>query len=83
MTDISHLAVSGTEFQVRVTPRAGRNAVVADDRSLRVYVTAVPEGGKANAAVVKLLSKAIGVPKSRLRLVRGETSRDKVFRVEH
>ena len=82
MTDISHLAVSGTEFQVRVTPRAGRNAVVADDRSLRVYVTALPEEGKANAAVVKLLSKAIGVPKSRLRLVRGETSRDKVFRVE-
>ena len=82
MTDISHLAVSGTEFQVRVTPRAGRNAIVADDRSLRVYVTAAPEGGKANTAVVKLLSKAIGVPKSRLRLVRGEASRDKVFRVE-
>mgnify|MGYP000583773230 CR=1 FL=1 len=44
-------------------------------------MTTVPEGGKATAAVVKLLAKALGVPKSRLELVRGETSLDKVFRV--
>ena len=42
----------------------------------------VPEGGKANAAVQKLLAKALGIAKSRLVLVRGATARDKVFRVE-
>ena len=79
--DLSHLAAPGTEIAVRVTPRASRNAVVAGDGAIRVYVTTVPEGGKANAAVVKLLAKAVGVPKSRLDLVRGGAARDKVFRV--
>ena len=78
----SDLAVPGALLTCRVTPKASRNAVERDGEVLRVYVTTVPEGGKANVAVVKLLSKALGVPKSALVLVRGETSRDKVFRVE-
>lgn len=82
MTDLSHLAQPGAEIAVRVTPRASRNAVVMDGEMLRVTVTVVPEDGKANAAVIKLLAKALGVSKSRLVLIRGATSRDKVFRVE-
>lgn len=81
MDELHHLAVAGTEIAVRVTPRAGRNAVEAGDGLLRVRVTAVAEGGKANEAVTKLLAKALGLPKSRLALVRGATARDKVFRV--
>jgi uncharacterized protein YggU (UPF0235/DUF167 family) len=81
MTDLSHLALPGAEIAVRVTPRAARNAVVAEADGLRVYVTTVPEDGRANAAVVKLLAKAMGVAKTRLVLVRGQTSRNKVFRL--
>lgn len=79
--DLSDLAQPGTLLTCRVTPKASRNAIERDGDTLRVYVTTVPEGGKANAAVIKLLSKALRVPKSRLDLVRGETARDKVFRV--
>ena len=79
--DLSDLAVPGATLAVRVTPRAARNAVIRDGDSLRVTVTTVPEGGKANAAVIKLLAKALGLPKSRLELVRGETARDKLFRI--
>jgi uncharacterized protein YggU (UPF0235/DUF167 family) len=80
--DLSHLAAVGTRFSVRVTPKASRNRVVMEDDGLiRVYVTAVPEAGKATAAVVKLLAKAIGVAKSDLVLVRGATDRVKVFQV--
>ncbi|WP_132860334.1 DUF167 domain-containing protein [Shimia isoporae] len=75
------MAVAGTLIAVRVTPKASRNALVTQDGKLRVYVTTVPEGGKANAEVQKLVAKALGVSKSRLELVRGTTSRDKVFRV--
>lgn len=81
MCDLSHLATPGTEIAVRVTPKAARSRVLAEDGQIRIYVTTVPEGGKANAAVVKLLAKAVGVPKSRLALVRGQTARDKLFRV--
>ncbi len=81
MTDLSHLARPGAEIAVRVTPKASRNAVVAEGDTIRVYVTTVPEDGKANQAVTKLLAKKLGIAKSRLELIRGATSRDKLFRV--
>ena len=79
--DLRELAQPGAEIAVRVTPKASRNRITVEDGTIRVYVTVVPEGGKANAAVVKLLAKALGVPKSRLELLRGAAARDKVFRV--
>ena len=79
--DLSHFAVDGTEFTVRVTPRASKNRIDAEGDKIRVYVTTVPENGKANTAVRKLLAKAIGLAPSRLVLVSGDTSRDKQFRI--
>ncbi|AML50039.1 MULTISPECIES: DUF167 domain-containing protein [Falsihalocynthiibacter] len=79
--DLKHLAIRGAEIAIVATPKASRNRIVETQTGLRVYVTVVAEGGKANAAIVKLLSKAMGVPKTRLVLLRGETSRNKVFRV--
>ena len=80
--DLSHLAVPGSQITIRATPKAARNRIVEDGSTLRIYVTVVPEGGKANAAITRLLAKALGVPRSRLTLLRGESARDKVFRVD-
>lgn len=82
MTDLSHLAETGTTIALRVTPRARRNAVTLEGDVIRVHVTAPPEDGKANAAVVQLLAKALGVAKTRLTLTRGASSRDKRFRLD-
>jgi uncharacterized protein YggU (UPF0235/DUF167 family) len=79
--DLSHLALEGAEIAVRVTPKASRDRIVVEEGQIRIYVTTVPEDSKANAAVQKLLAKALGLPKTRLTLIRGQTSRDKVFRV--
>ena len=79
--DLSHLGADGAEIAVRVTPKASRDRIGLEEGQIRVYVTTVPEDGKANTSVQKLLAKALGVPKSRLTLIRGQTSRDKVFRV--
>ncbi len=81
---LAHLAQPGAEIALRVTPpKASRNLVEETPEGLRVLVTTVPEGGKANQAVIKLLAQALGVAKSRLVLVRGgAASRDKVVRVE-
>jgi uncharacterized protein YggU (UPF0235/DUF167 family) len=73
-----------THLQVRVTPKAKRNLVKPEHNEsgeilYRVYVTTVPEDGKANAAVLKLLAKSMGISVSSLRIVRGETSRDKLI----
>ena len=77
----------GLRLSVRVTPRASRNALsgTASDADggifLKVMVTAAPEGGKANAAVAKLLSKAWKVPKSSIEVVSGATDRRKVLAI--
>ena len=49
---------------------------------MHLRVTAPPQGGRANAAVVALLAKTLGVAKSRLQIVRGHGSRDKLVMVE-
>jgi len=79
---LAHLAIPGAEISLRVTPRASRNAIAVSPDGLRVSVTAPPEDGKANRAVVKLLAAALGVAKSRLTLLRGASARDKTFRLD-
>jgi uncharacterized protein (TIGR00251 family) len=81
------LSPNGLSLFVRVTPNAGRDAIlgieIRDDNTavLRLRVSAVPDKGKANAAVVALLARALGVPKSALNVVSGETSRLKTIAV--
>jgi len=71
------------DLRVRVTPRAKRNEIAGfRDGVLQIRVAAPPIEGKANASVLKLLAKRLGVPRSSLIVVRGEGSRDKVIRIE-
>ncbi|WP_112308799.1 DUF167 domain-containing protein [Pseudogemmobacter bohemicus] len=83
LPDLSAWAVPGAEIPVRVTPNARREALEAETGSpVRISVTVVPEDGKATLAARDLLAKAMGIAKSRLTLVRGAKSRDKLFRLD-
>lgn len=69
-------------FRVRVAPRSSRDAIQGiHDGALKVALTAPPVEGAANAALVKLLSKRLGVAKRDVEIVHGEGSRDKTIRV--
>ena len=69
-------------LHVRVQPKARANAVVGwRGETLRVSVTATPEDGKANRAVIALLAESLGVAATSISLVRGVRSRDKWFRL--
>ena len=70
------------ELDIRVQPRASRNAVEIDGERITVRVTAAPESGKANDAVVALLAKRLGIAKRSVQIVRGHKSRDKRIRIE-
>ncbi|MCY4578314.1 MAG: DUF167 domain-containing protein [Chloroflexi bacterium] len=79
------------ELDIRVQPRASRNAVEIDgdrpdvkpsDMKITVRVTAAPESGKANDAVVALLAKRLGVPKRSIQIVRGHRSRVKRISID-
>ena len=61
-----------------VTPKASRDAITGWHAGrLKVSVTAAPERGKANAAVISLLATSLGVAKSALKVVSGATRSDK------
>ena len=67
---------------VRVTPGARSEAVTIEEGRVLVKVRAKPQDGAANDAVIRLLACALGIAPSRVELVRGATSREKVLRVE-
>lgn len=75
----------GVKLSVRLTPKASRDAIqgLAEDADggvvLRCTVTAVPENGKANAALVKMLAKAWKLPRTSLEVVAGLTDRRKTI----
>ncbi|CDP53497.1 hypothetical protein JP74_19475 [Devosia sp. 17-2-E-8] len=80
-------AKGGVLVALRVTPNAGADAIEGEEarddgsRVLRVRVKAVPDKGKANAAVIALLAKKLGLPKSAITLESGETARMKILLV--
>lgn len=74
--------MASVEIDVRVQPRSSRNHVqVQSDGSLKVWLTAPPVDGEANAALVELLSKVSKLPKSSIDIVSGQTSRNKRVRI--
>ena len=72
-----------TDISIRLQPRARRDEVVGERAgAIVIRVTAPPVDGKANAALCAFVARAAGVPPSRVSVVRGQTSRDKVVRVD-
>lgn len=74
-------------LRIRLTPKASANRIQGlwtDEYGqvwLKVSVTAAPENGKANAALIKLLGKKLGLAKSALDILSGGTNRHKTFRL--
>ncbi|WP_370033877.1 DUF167 domain-containing protein [Qipengyuania mesophila] len=79
--DLNALVTEG-QLRVRVTPGARSESVAIEDGRVLVKVRARPTDGEANLAVEKLVARALGVPTSRCRIVRGATSREKLLAVE-
>lgn len=77
-------AAGPLRLPIRVVPGARRSEVVGrvgDVWKLRVH--AAPERGRANAEVVELLARTLGVPRSSIRIVHGRSAGDKLVEVEH
>jgi uncharacterized protein (TIGR00251 family) len=73
---------------VRLTPNASRDMIEGEETSddgqiwLKARVTAVPEDGKANKALIQLLAKSLKVAKSSITIVSGDTARKKILRLD-
>ncbi|SPD72803.1 conserved hypothetical protein [uncultured Desulfobacterium sp.] len=71
-----------TIVKVKVLPRSSRNQILGLEAGiLKVKLTAPPIEGKANKALIQLLSKTIGIPKSNIEIISGERSSEKILRI--
>lgn len=85
MSEASFISATedGVLLSIKLQPRASRNEIVAQaGRELRIRVTAPPVDSAANEALIKLLSKELGLARNRIQLVRGKTSRHKVVKLQ-
>lgn len=72
-----------TLLRIRTTTKASKNAISGiKNNRLCVSVTTVPENGKANESVIKLLSEKFKCAKSKIQVIYGEKSRDKIIRID-
>lgn len=77
------MGAPSTRLRVRVSPGARRIAVAGRVGEVwKLRVTAPAEGGRANAAVVRLLAETLGLPRRRVALVSGHGARDKVVELD-
>ena len=70
------------EFSVRVIPRSSRSEIAGEhDGAIKVKLTSPPVDGAANAELIKLFAKRLGVSRSDVHIVSGETSKTKRLRI--
>ncbi len=75
-------AAGGARVAVRVHPRARRNRVAGTlGDALKVEVTAAPQDGAANEAVVRLIAEIVAVPRAAVRVIAGLSSRSKTVEI--
>lgn len=68
-------------YEIRVIPNAKKNGFVKEHGRLKAYVTEPPSGNKANMAVIRVLADFLGAKRSKMRIVKGARSRDKVVEI--
>jgi uncharacterized protein (TIGR00251 family) len=69
-------------LSIRIQPRASKNEIVMmEGGGLKIRLTAPPVDGAANEALVKFLADTLSIPKSRVEIVSGQTSRAKIVRI--
>ncbi len=76
-------SASSATISVKIQPRASKNEIIRrEGGELKIRLTAPPVDGAANEALVKLLSGELGVARSRVEIVSGQSSRDKIMRID-
>ena len=71
------------KISIKVSPRSSRNEIKKlPDGTYKIFLTAAPVDGKANDAAIKILSDHFSVSKSKIKILRGATGRNKIVEVQ-
>lgn len=80
---VLHDGKRGSALALRITPRSSRNQIagVLNDGTVKVHLAADPADDKLNTELIAFLAEVLGVPKSRVEIVAGESGRDKLVSI--
>lgn len=70
---------NGIIVNIKISPNAKRNEIIKDGDNIKIKITAQPIDGKANKAVIEFLSKNFKIPKTSIKILKGETSKEKTI----
>ena len=68
---------NGLIIRLRIVPNSSKNEIILEDEFIKVKVTAQPIENKANQALIEFLSKQFKIPKTKIQILKGETSKEK------
>ena len=69
----------GLIVNIKISPNSKKNEIVREEEYTKIKITAQPIDGKANKALVEFLSKNFKIPKTSIKILKGETSKDKTI----
>ena len=72
----------GLIVNIKISPNAKKNEIVREEEYTKIKITAQPIDGKANKALVEFLSKNFKIPKTSIKILKGETSKEKTILFE-
>ncbi len=72
----------GILVNIKISPNSKKNEIIKDGDIIKIKITAQPIDGKANKAVIEFLSKHFKNPKTSIKIVKGETSKEKTILFE-
>ena len=67
----------GIVANIKISPNAKKNEIIHEGKFVKIKITAQPIDGKANKALVEFLSKYFKIPKTSIKILKGETSKEK------
>ncbi len=67
----------GIIVNIKISPNAKKNEIINEGEFVKVKITAQPIDGKANKALIEFLSKNFKIPKTSIKILKGETSKEK------
>lgn len=72
----------GIIVNIKISPNAKKNEIISEGDIIKVKITAQPVDGKANKALVEFLSKTFKIPKTSIKIIKGENSKEKTILFE-
>ena len=72
----------GIILKIRIVPNSSKNDIIKEDEFLKIKITAQPIENKANKALIEFLSKKFRIPKTKIEIIKGLTSKDKTILIK-